>query len=301
MTDPLWWIVGIYLLIATALLVGNQRPRACESAVLRFQNSVGVDLPASLGEELRKRLQADRRSQLLGGMAGILVSSLIVRPLASDPGTLEVVILAAGAFAGSALAISLTTLFRPRRAADDHVRYARSHAVALSDYVPGAERWLARGPAVLAALYFIVWAVGILDERLPQSGLPVLLNGAVLVVLSVGSLAIFEIAGRRIVAMGNRVGTPEELVWEDAIRSHAVRDIAIAPALVGLYAILYSLPTLFDLGSGYLQWSGMAITAAVLLVLLVTVLLKPERHFLRRLWPELAATTGKPYGAEPEA
>src|SRR5690606_2933221 len=105
---------------------------------------------------------------------------------------------------------------------------------------------------------------------------------------------------RRIVAQGNRVGSPEELVWEDAIRSRTVRDLASAPAAVGLYAILFSLPDVFGEGvdHGFMAWTGVAILAGTVLLLMVTIILGPERHLLRRLWPELAATTGKPYGAE---
>src|SRR5690606_22755761 len=113
-------------------------------------------------------------------------------------------------------------------------------------------------------------------------------------------LLIFEIAGRRIVAMGNRVGSPEELVWEDAIRSKTVRDISSAPALVGLYAIAHSLPSLFGerTEAPFLGWMGVAAFAGTLIVLVITTTLRPERHFLRRLWPELAASTGQPYGAD---
>lgn len=299
MTSILWWVVGIYLAIATTLLIANARPHAQESAVLRFQTSVGVPLPQWLGEQLRQRMLANRRSQLVGGMVGLLVSAYIVR---ADLGALEVAIVVAGTFAGGALGVSVTTLLSTQGAATDQVRYARSQAVELSDYVPGVERWLARGPAALAVLYFTAWGIGSWTGLISPADVRVLLGGVVLTLLAVASVVIFEVAGRRIVATGNRVSSPEELVWEDAIRSRTVRDIVGAPVLVGLYAILYSLPSLFSDGaqSWFTTWTGPAIAGGILLALLFTATLRPERHFLRRLWPELAATTGKPYGADAE-
>src|SRR5690554_152884 len=111
-------------------------------------------------------------------MVGIVVSAIIVASQASDPGALEVSILAAGAFAGPAVAVSISTLLIAQRATADQVRYARSQAVELSDYVHGTERWLARGPAILAVLYFTVWGVGIWVGALQQAGLPALIKGA---------------------------------------------------------------------------------------------------------------------------
>lgn len=302
MTDTLWWIVGAYLIVATAILVANARSHAQENAVLRFQTSVGVELPQSLGEKLRERMLVSRRSQLVGGIVGLLVSALIVSSRTADPGALEVMILAAGAFAGPALAVSITSLFTPRIAADDHLRYARSQAVELSDYVPGTERWLARGPAVLAVLYFAAWGTGIGLGLIPKAGVASLISGVVLALIAIGSLAIFEVAGRRVVAMGNRVASEEELVWEDAIRSHTVRNISSAPALVGLYAIVSAVPVLIGRGddSTFMGWIGLVAAGVVLVVVMITIILRPERHFLRKLWPELAAATGKPYGAEAE-
>lgn len=298
MTEPfwLWWVVGAYLALATALLLASVRSRAYEGAVLRFQSSVGVDLSQEMGQKLRKRMLRNRRSSLVGGAIGILVSAFVISTQTADPGALETMSIAAAAFAGPALAVSITTLLTTRTPADSRVRYARSQAVELSDYVPATERWLARGPATLAVLYFAAWGLGVWFELIPSGGRAALIGGAILSAISVASLLIFEIAGRRIVAMGNRVGSPEELVWEDAIRSQTVRDITSAPALVGLYAIVYSLPYLLD--QGFLGWIGVAASAGVLVVLLITITLRPERHFLRRLWPELAATTGKPYGAD---
>lgn len=297
MTSILWWVVGIYLTIATALLIANARPHAQEAAVLRFQTSVGVPLPQWLGEQLRQRLLVTRRSQLIGGMVGIVLSASSVR---TEPDTLQSAIVVTGVFAGGALGVAIATLLSTQRVTGGEVRYARSQAVGLSDYVPGLELWLARTPAALAVVYFSAWGVGSWAGLIPPADVRVLLGGAVLTLLAVASLIIFEVAGRRIVATGNRVSSPEELVWEDAIRSRTVRDIVSAPVLVGLYAILYSLPALFNDGvqSWFITWTGSVIAGGIVLAALITLVLRPERHFLRRLWPELAATTGKPDGAD---
>lgn len=298
MTEPMWWIVGAYLLVATTLLAGNARPRAYEGAVLRFQESVGVELPHDIGEQLRKRMLVNRRSGLIGGMVGLLVSAVIVSSRTSDPGAIEMLILAAGAFAGPALAVSIVTLINTRKPATDQVRYARAQAVRLSDYVSGLERWLPRGLVAVVILYFATWGIATWLGLLPRTSVSALISGVLFALGAVATLLIFEIAGRRIVAMGNRVGSPDELVWEDAIRARTVRDISGAPALVGMYAVLFGLPSLVGQGTaaGFLHWVGIAVIACVLLVVLIMVILRPERHFLRKLWPELAATTGKPYG-----
>lgn len=299
MIEPMWWIVGIYVALATTFLLATFRPRAYEAAVLRFQTSVGVDLPQQMGEQLRRRMLANRRSSLAGGAAGVLLSAFVVNTQTADPGALDTISIAGGAFAGAAVAVSITTLLTTRAAADDRLRYARSQAVELSDYISGTERWLARTPSVLAAVYFACWGLGLWTDLVPNGDRAALVGGAVLATISVASLLIFEVAGRRIVAMGNRVGSPEELVWEDAIRSQTVRDISSTPALVGLYAIVYSLPTV--LGQGFLGWIGVVISTGVLVGLLITTALRPERHFLRRLWPDLAATAGRQTPATAES
>src|SRR5690606_33321885 len=175
--------------------------------------------------------------------------------------------------------------------------------VELGDYVPPAERWLARGPAALAALYFIALSIGIALDLVPRPSVLQIVSGISLTLISLGSLAIFEVAGRRIVAIGNRVASEEELVWEDAIRSQTVRQVSSAPALAGLYAIVSAMPVLFGQGdqSALMGWIGLVAAGVVLALLMITATLRPERHFLRRLWPELAATTGKPYGTNTES
>src|SRR5690606_14332770 len=100
-----------------------------------------------------------------------------------------------------------------------------------------------------------------------------LVGCSLLALLAIGSLVIFEVAGRRIVSMGNRVASEEELVWEDAIRSQTVRDISAAPALVGLYAIVSAVPVLFGEDSVLLGWTGVIASMGVVALLLVTIAL----------------------------
>ena len=302
MTEPVFWIIGTYLAVGIVLLLATLRPNAHENVVLRLQTSVGVDLPHGIGEQLRRRFALNRRSQLVGGMVGVVLSAAIIGWTVPDPDAVHGMMIAAGAFAGPALAVSITTLLTSGKPEDDRPRYARAHAVGLGDYIPTLERWLARGPVLLAVLCFVGWAFAIGMDLHPARNVALLASGGGLALLSAASLFVFEYFGRRIVSMGNWATSPEELVWEDALRSHTVRDIASAPSLVGLYAILVGLAPTFDPSaeSRFFGWAGLAAVGVLLLLLLVTVILRPERHFLRRLWPELAATTGKPYGAEAE-
>ena len=300
MTAILWWVVAVCLVMGAALLIVNALPHAQEKALLRFQNNVGVDLPQRLAERLRRRMLINRRSSLIGGMAGILVSALIVDSRApSSPNTLDTFILIAGAFAGPTLAISIAALLTASKDSDDHVRYARSHAVGLSDYVPPLERWVARGLTLLAIAFLAAWSISSW-LRPAASDTQAFINGALFTLIAAGTLLICEIAGRRIVAMGIRAGSPEKLVWEDAIRSLTVRDLAGAPALVGLYAIMWTAPALLSEGAGaaVVNSTGLMVSFGVIVVAIISMVFKPERHFLRRLWPELAAEADKPRPAE---
>lgn len=307
MTGIAWWIVGLYLTIAVIMLIVNAWPHAQEQAVLRLERSVGIDLPNRLGQRLRLRLLSSRRSSIVGGMIGITLSALATAlPTPSPWSALDPVVLVAGTFAGMAAGTSIAAIRSARPVADDLMRYARAVAVELDDYIAPLERWLGRAPVALAVASLIALAIFAQRGLVHYASAASFISAGLLVLAAVISLVIFETIGRRVVAMGNSVSSPEELVWEDAARALTLRELAAAPTFLGFYGILMSINPLVVTpergATGYSVASlGISLITVVVAGAMLVSALRMQRHFLRRLWPELAAEADTPRPVEADA
>ena len=123
--------------------------------------------------------------------------------------------------------------------------------------------------------------------------------------MAASSLVIFEVAARRIVAKGRLIGSVEELVWDDAFRSHVLRELGFAPLVLSAYALglTGSAVGIMSAGAEVPTSISLGVFAALLIstviVLLVARTMKTRRHFIRRLWPELEdADNPRPVGAD---
>src|SRR5690554_4912883 len=230
-----WIAAGLYLLIGAGVLLANARPRAQARAVEKFALNVGLPLPERLAEPIRRRMLGKRRSSIVGGMIGTAASAIafLISPASSPEGALSPLIVVAGLLAGFAIGTSVSA-FRnaARHVSDDRVRYARAQAVSLNDYVSRAELWLARLPVALAAVAAATIATLAQLGLVHYTGTAALVGSVVLALVSIGTLVVFELVGRQVVAMGNNVETPEDLVWEDAARAMTIRELAGAPTFL---------------------------------------------------------------------
>lgn len=286
------FLVGLTVVAFAVLLVLTFIPAYRDGAAARFGRSVGLALPDSLEKQVSARLTVRLRGATIGAALATVAMLLLVHngiPVASDHNFSSFIIVG-GAFVGVAVGAGVASALRGRFSADDRVRVARAQAVEMPDYVAPFELVSTRVGVALAAV-----AVPVAAVLGAESGLVSL--AAALTVVAVFALVLFEVASRHVVRRGQPVGTQAELAWDDAIRASLLRDLITAPLALGLYALFIAgvclSGVLADALGGY---AGLIAQTAILLVLLAvafagavySIVSKPQRHVLRRLWPDLA-------------
>jgi hypothetical protein len=304
-----WIAVGLYLVLGAGVLIADTRPHARERAVLKFASNVGLALPQRLAEPIRLRLISRRRNSTIGGMIGAVAATatlLLLAPAATPHDELlNPLFIVAGIFAGAAISLSVSAVRDSAgESSSDRVRYARSHAVELNDYISRGELLLARVPVALAAVALLTVVTLASIGLLSYTSLVALLASVVLSLVAVGTLLAHEVVGRRVVAMANHVESPEELVREDALRAMTIRELAAPPTFLGYYALLMTVNPLLVAPDESARGVLAFVTLAVAIVTVVTAVgmlvsaLVVKRQFLRRLWPELATEADNPVGAD---
>jgi hypothetical protein len=304
-TEPLWWIVVAYLVGTVVLVIATARPHAEERSVLRFQNSLGLTLPAHLGDALRRRMVNQRRSYLVGGAVGIAASAAVVGSGAQPlPEHLILWTLFGGLSTGAAIATAIGALFSVRPRLGDHERIARATAVGLDDYLAPLDRWTARLPVVFAVGAIPLSLVGTELGWAAIASRPMFTSGVILTTMAVTSLVVFEVAARKIVAKGRPTGSVVELVWDDAFRFQVLRDLRYAPLVLSAYALGLTGSALGIMSADVVEPNSISfgvfatLLACTVIALWAARAAKTQRHFLRRLWPELAAEADNPVGAD---
>jgi len=286
-------LVGGVLIVTLGLSFSH---RFSDRTAYRFANSVGIGLTENYLPIVRSRLVAQERGTLLVGFVGLLIAIalLLDKPaLANSPfGSLSLAgIMISGMSLGSALTAS-----RSRSHDDpDRPRLARARVITIADYVRPVERvgtYIAVGLVVIATLVFTVVTAAV------HSTTPSWVSGpGILAALSLASLILFEVAGRRIIRRGQPAGSSIELAWDDALRSHRLRSLVVAPLFLSGYGVFSSLFQLSSTSSaaGYrtlaLAYSTatMVLACGVIVIAVITLVTKPQRFFLRRLWPNAEA------------
>lgn len=298
MTDAGWFVLAIAsiaLLVAIAL---SFVPALRSAAAYRFARSVGLNLPPELESSVSARLTRRLRGGCFGAMVAATAAFATVEFWSDlDEAPLVALFLVGAVFAGYAVGAAAASL----RSADhspDRVRVARARAVGVPDYVAPVELVGARvavGTGVLVAAV----VAGDATTGSPPTG-----NAGIAILLAVTgvvTLVAFEFVSRRIVRRSQPAGATIELVWEDAIRSSLLRDIVTAPLAFGLYAAIYGAIDLAGTSDGNYTTvaAATAATSMAFLPLLlagfavfVTRVLKPQRHFARRLWSAVPAQSG---------
>jgi len=285
MNPSAWTAAIVIVVLGIALIVSTFLARSRAARADGFARSVGLDLPASLRAAVTERVALRHRGGAIGMIVGIATSVFVLSIYpSSDQSFAAPFVLVGGAFAGLAIGVAITSARAAAPLDPTAVKYARTSAVSLSDYVAPLERTGARivvGLAVAVAIASVI--VGV-----PLGGILVTLTA-----LAAGALAFFEVAGRRIVDRSQPAGSPAELAWDDAVRASVLRDIVTAPITLGAYAVVVSAAALVErLLQGNDFANGAIVLAAVIAaVTLATVAItsRPQRYFLRRLWPEVKA------------
>ena len=269
------------------------------AAFVMFSTSFREDYQARLARKLAERsglaptaeqlplLQEKIGRRQRGAVVGALVAGVAAWLLTFDEATSDRLLILAGALAaGGGAGIALTALRNASRRPSDLPVFARSTSVTLADYSAPSDRFLAWG---LVALAIIGCGVASFLTTAPLS--PLLVG---LTVAAVAALVFFEISARRIVALGQPAGSVTELVFNDALRAGYVFDLLVAPITLGTYATLIALSTIVaSLGEpvvdAFRPWAPLALLALIVACSFLSVRADSRRHYLRRLWPDIAA------------
>ncbi|TPW78462.1 hypothetical protein [Schumannella sp. 10F1B-5-1] len=300
----IWFLAALAAAAGLALIFFPASARGRARGADRFARIVGLAIPPQLTGAVEASLA--RRSRVIG--VGLVVGAVVALPVAlltpsGDDGeglltgrlwpAIGVFVLVVGVVSG------LGSLLR-RRPPIDGVRYARTTEVRLDDYVAPFELGFVRVVAALGAVGALAAGIRVaLQPELLGPSIPFLAAGVVAAI----ALVAFEVVGRRIVAAPQPSGSPAELAWNDALRMADLRDLTIAPSMMGAFALLGAAVPFVTGGRadgpnpiGAAIMAGLFLAVIVALVICMAVMYSkgsPQTHFLRRLWPAVAVEAGR--------
>jgi len=291
MTPLMWTVAALAAVVFSIPLVFTVSRGSRERSVTRLGTAVGLQVPASLTDQLAAR-NADRtRAASVGALLGTAV--VIVAILAgivptSDDSAGDLWMLLGGTVTGLAIGATIAAL-STKPVVPEGERYARSGAVGLDDYLAPVDLAGSRIASAVSAAILVLAAVLLATGLIPVT--PALIVGAIVIVVGLAGLVMFEIVARRILDRALPVGSPAELAWNDALRARSMRDSASVPLCLGTWG---SLAVLLAIGatSSLTVVAGIAavlVFIAILAAAAVSIATRPQQHFLRRLWPDVAA------------
>jgi hypothetical protein len=276
--------VGILAVIGLAVsfvpLYGRWRAYQ-QSAYLR------VDLPTRLERAVSSRLVSRERGGIIGAMVlgGAAVAWFATGAVDGFEPGLATLFVVGAVFAGVGIGTAIAALTGKKEVPSDLPRVARSESASVADYIAPVERIGAR--VVVGLVVAVAVGIGVAGPPSERLVLPV----TVFAVAAVATLALFEIASRRIVAASQPAGSTAELVWDDAIRASVIRDLVTAPLALAVYGTVFGVFALAENSVGaaaVTAYLGLGLMIAGLVVtLVVTTVTRPRRYFLDRLWPNL--------------
>ena len=301
MTPGMWTVSIGFAGVALIVLLLNLIPAYRSSRVATLSKSVGLAVTPELLRPLASRLTRRSLISWTAAIVGLLavVASIQVGVLPSSGETSnasDLWLIFGGitiGFAAGAISNALT-LSSVLPAGD---RYARSGAVEVSDYLApidliGTRVAVAIGLVALVAWFALIASGIVTPEALVSVGVAV-------IALAIISLVVFELATRRIINRGQPVASPTELAWDDALRAMSMRSIASAPMSLGVWgALALSIDLAGMIGANpsvssgafiVVVGAGIVVFAGIFAAAVVSIATKPQQHYLRRLWPEVAA------------
>ncbi len=285
MNTSTWIVAAVVAAFGIASFVSSYSPAQRAQRADAFARSVGLPLGDALRPVVTDRVALRQRGGAAGLVAGIVASAFLLN---ADPSSGEqyatTFLLIGGAFAGAAIGVAIAASRVSAPLDPNAVKYARPSAVALSDYVAPLERTGVRVVVVLAAATL----AAALAFGAPVSGVLVALG-----VLGVAALVFFEIAGRRIVARAQPAQSPADLTWDDAVRASVLRDMVTAPIILAADTVVVAGGALIDHVFGGSEAARFALVvvciAAAIALAIAAITSRPQRYFLTRLWPTVAA------------
>jgi len=281
-----WFITIAWLVLFVILGALTLVPAYARYSAHRRAYRLGITLPSHLEAEVASRLMARQRGAAIGGFLLTGLAAVAFHwELGVDNGSDQTGLFIVGAaFAGIGIGASVAALASRPAADPERVRVARSNAVSVSDYVAPLELVGARLVVILAVVVLIVGTV------LAATGADVALYPIVFFsVFGAISLTVFEVVSRRIIDRPQPAGSTAELVWDDAVRASTLRDLVTAPLALGAYCLIFGVFGVAGTGASVIVVTvvGGFFLAALLAAAVVTIAIRPDGYFLRRLWPDL--------------
>ncbi|SFE74187.1 hypothetical protein SAMN04488035_0350 [Flavimobilis marinus] len=299
-------ILGGVAIAAVARVTG---PAAARTAAHAFARRVDLALTDDVAPRVVDRLAARDRASGVGALVAVAFGGLWAA-LTEPAETVGGIVVALAFFLGYAAGSALYGWYESTRPVPAGPRIARATTPTHADYIDPVERLGLRIGAFLAPLLIGGLAlVDALSDAIAFGPFPV--GAAVVAVVCPVVANVAEALGARLVLARPQVAaTPHELAWDDALRARTLRDSITAPLIVTLYAPLFYLGVVdAGLEGGWPANPAVGVVSGVfgtyILVLVLLTLLalarRPERHFRRRLWPTAPQAAPAVAGAQPDA
>jgi len=271
-------------------------------AAERMARSVGLRLDDAVRAPVEGRLGARRWWSSLGMGLGALVGAAVAwvenaQGVPSESRFGGFVVLG-GVVLGRALG-TLVALWRERAVDLDPTapRIARAQTPGVADYVSPVERWGAWTAAAAAAALAVAVALLVEVEVFGVGRPPAVLLGLT-ALLPAAAMAGFEVVAARVVRRGQLARSPLELAWDDVLRASLLRELVLA-ALSVAFAMAVLLVAVAaertpggwpeNPGVGLINGLFLGVMGAGALLALVSLVQRPDRHVMRRLWDEVPA------------
>ena len=280
-----WFITILLFVMSLALIALSFVPFYARYSVLRYAQRLELRLPAHLEGVMGRRLMARLRAGAVGAAVFVAAAAAaLARFVEPDRGSNLAGLLVIGAgFVGIGVGTAVAALTAGSSVTPDQPRVARSGAVAVKDYLAPVELVGAR-VVVAAAVLLLVWVNVFTARNASVDYVGITLFS----VFGVLSLVIFEVASRRIVDQSQPAGSTAELVWDDAIRASALRDLVTAPLALGVYCLLFGFVSVADAnGDVVFGLLGGIVFVVLLAAAIVSRVTRTQSYFVRRLWPDL--------------
>jgi len=300
--DGTAWFISIVLAVGfVVVFAATFVPGSGRRSTQRLVRSIGIGLPPQLEAEVEARVILRQRAGSIGAAIAVAAAVAFFVLSSAAPSQLTGLLIVGAAFAGIAIGAGVSAATASAATAPGEARVARLRAVSVRDYLAPLELLGARVVAGLA----VVTAIAVIALT-PFADGDDAANVVVITALGVTagvSLALFELFSRRIVDRPQPVGTPVELAWDDALRSSTLRDIVTAPLLIGVYTVMYGFIEISDrvgvasdsfVGFAVAAGVFMLVLAALLILAIVSIVSRPQRHVIRRLWPDVDVDGARP-------
>jgi hypothetical protein len=283
--DLYFWIIPFTTALFLYFVIRSFTAAGQRSLLKGMAAEAEIGVPRALAEALQKRATNRARWGAVSAVAAMLLlySALVVSGVAMTP-SLYLLCLATSII-GYSFAVACVSLRFEGALSESTVRLARLRRVRIGDYVgpwPRALAWITVAfGGVLTVADFLTVAAGHSNHSAFDLFLPSLCTvGAGIV-----GLALFEIGARAIVRRAQPAGSTDELVWDDALRASAIRDL-LGTAVFTVYAgslAAFVLSRLAPEGTGL---AFLLRIGALGLWVLYTVANRDSRaRYLEKLWP----------------